>query len=143
MKVPYDLDNFLSVGENKEELFKLIQRSVEKQSLGNKTVIFCYLNRCVSVSVDGAIDLSGLSSEYEEVDYMFVAYSVIEEGNIMIRSPSGDVDIIVMLIANLDKISATVYVDNGTGNNRKVLHLNSCTLSSEIRDAVIGLHAIS
>ena len=40
MKVPYDLDNFLSVGENKE-LFKLIQRSVEEQSLDDKTVIFC------------------------------------------------------------------------------------------------------
>lgn len=29
IKVPYDLDNQLSVGENKKEFFKLIQRSVE------------------------------------------------------------------------------------------------------------------
>ena len=48
-----------------------------------------------------------------------------------------------MLIAHLDKISATVYVDNGTGNNRKVLQLNSSTRFLEIRYAVIGLQEIS
>ena len=74
---------------------------------------------------------------------MFIAYSVIESGNIVIRSPSGDTDIIVMLIGHLDRISATVYLDNGTGNNRRVLNISSCTISLEIRNAVIGLHAIS
>lgn len=83
-----------------------------------------------------------MSGEYEETDYMFVAYSVIEEDNIMTRSQSGGVEMIVMLIAHLDKISAKVYVDNGTGNNRKVLHLNSSACFLEIRYAVIGLHEI-
>ena len=54
-----------------------------------------------------------------------------------------DLNITVMVIARMHKISATVYVEYGTENNRKVLHLNSCTLSVEIRYALIGLHAIS
>ena len=59
------------------------------------------------------------------------------------RSPSGDIDIIVMLIGHLDIISATLYLDNETGNSRRILNLCSCTISLEIRNAVIGLHAIS
>ena len=30
-----------------------------------------------------------------------------------------------------------------TGNNRRVLNISSCVISPEIRNAIIGLHAIS
>ena len=52
-------------------------------------------------------------------------------------------NIVVMFIACMNKISAAVYINNRTENNRRVLHLNFCTLSLEIYDAVIGLHVIS
>ena len=44
MKVHYDLNNCFLVGDNKKELFKLIQRCVEEQSLDDKTVIICFSN---------------------------------------------------------------------------------------------------
>ena len=43
----------------------------------------------------------------------------------------------------MDKISAAVCINNMTENNKKVLHLNFCTLSLEICNAVIRLHAVS
>ena len=54
-----------------------------------------------------------------------------------------DLNIIVMFIVCMNKMSAAIYVNNRTENNIKVFHLNFCTLSLEICDAVIGLHAIS
>ena len=109
----------------------LIHSSAKEQSQDDRSIFFCYQNRCVKISAAGTLAFPGLANEYEEADYMFVAYPVIEEGNIMIRSPSGDVDIIAMLVGHMDKISATVYIDNGTGKSRKVFKLISCTLSPE------------
>ena len=63
------------------------------------------------MSADRVTSLSGLSSKYEEA----------EEESIKIRSLSGDVDKVDMLISISSKISATVYVNNGSENNRKVL----------------------
>ena len=47
----------------------------------------------------------------------------------MIRSPSVDVDVIATIVDHMDNISATVYVDNGTGKSRKVLQIDSCCIS--------------
>ena len=113
MKVPYNLNNYLAIGENKEELFMLIQQSVEEQSLNDCSIFFCYQNKCVNISAVGVLDLPGLASNYEEADYMFIAYAVIEEGNILIRSPSGDVDIVAMLVGHLDSISAMLIMGQG------------------------------
>ena len=59
MKVPHDLESFLSLRENKEKLFRLIQKSVEVQCNGDKTFFFCYLDRCVSVTSNGVTELPG------------------------------------------------------------------------------------
>ena len=40
-----------------------------------------------------------------------------------------DLNIIVMFIVCMNKISAAIYVNNRTENNIKVFHLNFCTLS--------------
>ena len=111
-------------------------RSVEEQSLDDQTIFFCYQNGCVKISADGTLDCPGFANEYEEADYMFVPYPVIEEGKIMIRSPTGVVNIIGMLVGHMDK-------NNVTGKSREVFKLNSCTLSPEQRDAVMGVHAFS
>ena len=46
----------------------------------------------------------------------------------VVRSSSGDIDIPVILLANV-RPNLTVYIDKGTGRNRQVLSLPSCQLS--------------
>ena len=40
LKVPYNIYDFLSVGENKENLFYLIKRGTEEEELVNRIVYF-------------------------------------------------------------------------------------------------------
>ena len=61
----------------------------------------------------------------------------------MVRSPSGDIDIIVLfLLHQFDGIRG--LRDNGTGEkNRKIIDMTTSTLSSEYRQALAGVHAFS
>ena len=61
----------------------------------------------------------------------------------MIRSPSGDIDIISLFLYHDMYIDADVFIDNGTGNQRKVLGISSSDLSVDKRNAIIGLHSFS
>ena len=60
----------------------------------------------------------------------------------MIRSPSGDIDILTLFVAN-DFGGVKVLIDNGTGKHRKTIDATSSTLDAEEKKAVVGLHAFS
>ena len=64
------------------------------------------------------------------------------EGSIILRSSSGDSDIMIIAI-NLIDSSKRVLVDYGNGKNRKGVWLNSIDLDDNIRAALIGLHAFT
>ena len=75
---------------------------------------------------------------------MIVAYaSLVNSGGVMVRSPSGDIDIVTLLLYHAMSFDADMFIENGTGSQRKVLEINSCGLSDEQRSAIIGLHAFS
>ena len=60
----------------------------------------------------------------------------------MVRSPSGDIDIITLFLAH-DFTGVRVLLDNGVGRNRKIIDVTSSTLSLAKRRALVGLHAFS
>ena len=70
------------------------------------------------------------------------SYQVNTEG-VMIRSPSGDVDIIALFLYHDMFISANLFIDNGVGAQRRVLDISSSNLSTEKRKALLGLHSFS
>ncbi len=57
----------------------------------------------------------------------------------LLRSPSGNIDIPVILLAN-EMQNVHVYIDNGAGKNRKLLDLTSCNLSCIQKQALLGVH---
>ena len=63
------------------------------------------------------------------------------EGTIVIRSPSGDTDIIIIALALLE--SSRVFFDNGTGKYRKRFWLHNVKIDNDVRKAIIGLHSFS
>jgi len=60
---------------------------------------------------------------------------------VIIRSPSGDTDIIVLCVALLKRDQ--VMIDNGSGKARTYIWLGNLELSSSKCAAVLGLHASS
>ena len=86
------------------------------------------------------------SSSQEEADTKVILYSAhvisTTEGSIILRSSSGDSDIMIIAI-NLIDSSKCVLVDYGNGKNRKGVWLNSIDLDDNIRAALIGFHAFT
>lgn len=103
MKVPYD---FLRIGDNKEMLFNLIQQSIEddRKSLGEKVVYFSNAVGCKKITRNEVEVSHELTSDHEEADTKLVALarsSPLQPGNtVMIRSPSGDIDIIALFLGH-------------------------------------------
>ena len=86
------------------------------------------------------------SSSQEEADTKVILYSAhvisTTEGSIILRSSSGDSDIMIIAI-NLIDSSKCVLVDYGNGKNRKGVWLNSVDLDDNIRAALIGFQAFT
>ena len=59
----------------------------------------------------------------------------------VLRSPSGDADILVLAVALLD--SNRVYLDYGRGKLRRGFWLNSITMDDQLKRALVGFHAFT
>ena len=67
---------------------------------------------------------------------------IVEGNSLMVRSPSGDIDILVLfLLHQFD--GKNVLIDNGVGKNRKIIDMSTSLLSLQQRCALAGMHAFS
>ena len=115
----------MSVGQNKEDLLNLIKR-VLIEVIRDFTICFCFRD-CVEIKQNVESMRPDLHCDHEEADTMLVAYvSLVNSGGVMVRSPSGDIDIVTLFLYYA--VSFDIFTDNGTGSHRK---------------AIIGLHAFS
>ena len=117
MKVPYDLTDFLRNGENKEMLFNPIQQAIVdgKSSLKGRTIFFSNKRECMMINKDQAILVPSLSCSHEEADSKLVALvfaaNVRQGDSVMVRSPSGDIDILALFVSH-DFGDITIYKYN-------------------------------
>ena len=51
----------------------------------------------------------------------------------MVRSPSGDIDILALFVAH-DFSGVRIFIDNGTGKSRKIIDVASSTLEFEKKE---------
>ena len=148
MKVPHNFTSFLRNGENKEMLFNIIQRAIEegRKDLLGKTVFFSNKSLCTKIGVDDISIVTDFTSGHEEADTKLVALASaadISTGDaIIVRSPSGDIDIPALFVAH-DFSGERSFIDNGTGKSRKSIDVTSSTLEFEKKRALIGMHAFS
>ena len=143
MLVPYNVEEFLAVGENKETLFDLILRSICENPPQNKVLYFCS-RQCTRITSEGSHIVHSLYCDHEEADTKIVAYAYVASAfssGIVVRSPSGDIDIVMLLSCH--QFRCSIYLDNGTSKNRKVFDLSDVDMSERLKEALIGLHSIS
>ena len=145
MKVPHDFAGFLRSGSNKEMLFDLIQQSIEEDraNLEDRIVYFSSKKICTMIKEDQVTVLPNLNSDHEgdtKLVALVCAANVPSEESIMVRSPSGDIDILTLFVAH-DFRDTKVFIDNGTSKNRKIFEVTSSQLSAEEKKALLGVHA--
>ncbi len=151
VKVPNDISGFLSNGENKEGLFNLIMQTwmEEKYKLGKKVIYFSSKINCHLISKEECKVVEELASNHEEADtkVVFLLDHVLQRygqhSRVILRSPSGDVDIPIIVYGNQLDTDLRIFLDNGTEKSRKVLDINSLQLSSVQKRGIIGFHALT
>ena len=68
---------------------------------------------------------------------------VSNKKNVLIRSPSGDPDIIVLCMSLLNTYKERVFMDNATGKSRKLIWLGGINLSHEKCKALFAVYAFT
>ena len=120
-----------------EDLFNLIRRALN-DCTRDCTIFFCS-RECFMLRNQSETLRHDLSCDHEEADTMLVAYaSKVTDDGVTIRSSSGDIDIITLFVYHFVNCATDLYLDNGTGAQRKMLHINSCNFLPEERNALIG-----
>ena len=127
--------------ENKEEIIGMLKC----QEIFFSTDKVC--NRITSATVSL---VESLCSNQEQADTKLLLHTkhVLDNADnklVLVRSPSGDVDIQVLFISMflVESEQKRIYIDFGSGKSRKILHLSSVDMSDDLKSALTGFHAFT
>ena len=120
--------------ENRTKIFNLLRTT--KMYLSSH-------NQCLSVSLTDVIEEHTLNSDQEEADTKVVLHCLhalqsSDSNDIIVRSPSGDTDIIVLLISLITENTERVFIDSGCGKN-----LSDVYMGNDKKCSLIGFHAFT
>ena len=152
-KVPRNFTDFLMNGENKWRLIELMLETVEKNRLKVLNVLRCtelYFsteNHCSKLTLSSSESDDSLSSNQEEADTKVALHCkhALERDpskQIVVRSPSGDIDILVILLSTMTRQSQ-IFLDFGIGMRRKGLTLSDIKMDARKKRCLIGFHAFT
>ena len=150
VRIPADFETFLTNGDSKERMFEVIEEVWQENSekLGNTS--FNLQEEVPAQWLLGppqwTLRFSNRSrrSRYKD-SLMQHAANTNHDKDIMcvVRSNSGDIDIPIILLGIELERNVHVYIDNGTGKNRRVSLLNKCNLTDHQRQALVGVHVFT
>ena len=134
-KIPRHFKGFLKSGDNKTRLTELVREvlSINKTKvldmLRTKEIFFTTFNDCKRITADSISTEDRLVSNQEEADTKVLLHCLLsltcnQEKNVIVRSPSGDIDITVIMISKLLNNADRVFLDYGTGIHRKGMWLS-------------------
>ena len=146
--------------ENKARLIQLIFEYIKTNALTcmevlvSSTIILSSEDECVRLSRDddGRITITAdpeLFSNHDEGDTKVIlhAYSILKadaDTAVTIRSPSGDTDIVILMIGLLYQYKDRVILDDFHGAaKRKSYKLSDIELDDDIVESLIGFHAFT
>ena len=127
------------IDTHKAKVFNILRTNKIMISLDNKCISFS----CLSISIE-----ESLTSNQEEADTKVILHShqilkCSETSVITLRSPSGDTDTVVLTVALLYEFRNRVLIDDGSGENRKVMRLSNIDIKIDLVDALIGFHVFT
>lgn len=152
IKIPSDFQKFLNNGENKDRLLEIVETVLikHKNNLGKRVVYFARGAHCYRIDCEDAELVEELVTDHIEADTKIVYLAIHAHRmnsvdrhptRIVVRSPSGDTDIVVLLLQITTAPSLNISIDNGVGKNRKYILLSECSLQPQQKRSLIGVHA--
>ena len=152
-KIPRDFTAFLKNGKNKTRMI-LLMKVIIKDRLKTLELLACdetYFsteNDCVKLTRESCCVEDVLVSNQEEADTKVIlhckhALARYLNQNIILRSPSGDIDITVILIGKCIEEKDRCFIDFGSGKNRKGLWLGDIDMEVNMKECLIGFHAFT
>ena len=154
LKLPSEFSQFLSCGENKnrlkELLFEVIKNEREEvlEMLRCDELVLSREGECKLLTHIEEKTYDQLLSTQEEADTKIIARAVEilhqdMENEVVIRSPSGDTDILLLSAALLYNFKEHVVIDSGSAQSRKCINLRSLQFSECKYSAMLGLHVFT
>ena len=124
--------------ENKEQILEMLKC---------QEIMFSMDKVCKRITRTSVNLVEALCSNQEEADTKLLLHTkhVLDNNDrklVLVRSPSGDVDIQVLLISTFleESEQKRIYIDFGSGKSRKILHLDSVDMNSDLKSALTGFH---
>ena len=116
--------------------------------LGERNVYFARGGKCKKISNSGSVDVEELETDHEEANtkiaYLIQHAARSSDGQqiiCVVRSSSGDIDI--MLLGMDLENNVHIFIDNGSGKDRKLLELNLCDLTDQQKKSLVGMRAFN
>ena len=115
--------------------------------LRTKEIFFSTFNDCKRITADSISTEDRLVSNQEANTKVLLhclhSLTCNQEKNVIVRSPSGDVDITVIMISKLLNNADRVFLDYGTGIHRKGMWLSDVDMPESEKKCLIGFHAFT
>ena len=146
-KIPRNFSEFLKNGENKTRLIEIVKdelvakKTTVLQELKCRRINFSMDGICYGITKDSVEVIDELSSNQEEADTKLLLHAkhakeTDQNRSVLVRSPSGDVDINVLFTSMFKEDNTDICIDYGSGKFRKILQLNSIDMSDEHKSAL-------
>ena len=133
-----------------ELIFETLQRkkAAVLNTLRTTKIILSREDHCQSISLSSNDTFGNLLSSHEEADNNIIAHAMQfldenENHRVIIRSPSGDTNILVLAVSVLYSHKTRILLDNNSGKERKSVWLGALELSQQRSSSLTGLHAFS
>ena len=127
--------------ENKEEIIGMLKC---------QEIFFSADKVCNRITSTTVSLVESLCSNQEEADTKLLLHTkhvldIDDSKLVLVRSPSGDVDMQVSFISTflVESEQKRIYIDFGSGKSRKILHLSSVDMSDDLKSALTGFHAFT
>ena len=152
-KLSREFKNFLNNGENKTRLIELIFQVISQESSRALQMLRCDKIYCskeshtVAIDSNGVPDIDDLKSNQEgagtKVILHFLDALKEPETTAVLRSHSGDTDIMVLAVALIKSDCERIYIDYGNEKNREAICLADILMNENEKDALFGFHPFS
>ena len=135
---------------NKARLIELILKYIKEQKdkclnlLNSDTVVFSTEDKCFLLTFAGISNITELETSHKKLDTKIILHAIyIREAhdvNVTIFVPSGDTDIIVLLLAFLQDHKERILIIDRHAEDKKKLKLSDIDF---LIHPLIGFHAIT
>ena len=126
--MPSEISIFMSNGENKVTLLNLMEQVYVEDNTKWQDRVMHFSNKTHSrkISADDAYYWDTFFSDHEEADTKLVAYECSNNKKLLLRSLSGDIDIIILFMLHCP---GNTFLDTWYGKARKIIDI-SCPMLS-------------